>query len=159
MRNILLKDYEKTGQCRCTVAKESYWPTPYGFAISKGNPYTEIFNRGYDRVFYVDLTILLKANDYLIDRSFDFRMMEINEYGLRKKLRNLWYDRPRKDDKCFQQTTNPPVLSRLTVKHLASVLVLLGAGYIISILVFFGERITHRYQNHIKNSEISNIVS
>lgn len=71
--------------------------------------------------------------------------MEVIEYGLKKKWKAVWYERPRKDDACFQITPAPLKRTYLTLTHMASSFVLLGMGYFISILVFIGEIVIFRY--------------
>jgi hypothetical protein len=124
-------DVRGTKQCHFTITKERFLPQLLGFALPKNSPHRRLIDNR-------SVTETRIWNQ--VTKSIYLRILAVWETG----LLDYWNVKvPPIVRKCLKTTESPEKVT-LGMRHLSSAFILLIAGYILAIIVFFFENVFGR---------------
>lgn len=130
------REYKKTGSCDLSVLRDTFMNFLGSMALAKGSPFTDNISKEYINVFSKNHAQNIQKVNWL---RFDIRLMKMEAAG----MFGLWWRRATTDPRrCMDEARARPITPRLKLKGLSGAFTVLGVGIILSLIAFFGERIT-----------------
>ena len=132
---VIERDYETTGKCRMTLAKNDFYKVYQGFILPKQSPLKPIIDRKY---VYILIYLRFEIQQNLIQIRIFYRFLQMIESGLIEYWRRRLWPFVKQCDPAYQKY-GP---RRLDLDSFQSPFLIWGIGSALALVAFVTENVT-----------------